>query len=65
MLQGDPPQRIRELMEERYPVYAEADVTVMSRDVPHDAIVNEIVSALADRLCVAAPTPVPVAEGTG
>ena len=40
MLQGDPAQRIRELMNQRYPTYAEADVTVMSRDVPHEAIVN-------------------------
>jgi shikimate kinase len=64
MLQGDPAQRIRELIDQRYPVYAEADVTVISRDVPHDAIVNEIVAALADRLGVAAPVPAPVAEGT-
>ena len=29
---------------ERYPVYAQADITVQSRDVPHDAIVDEIMS---------------------
>jgi shikimate kinase len=63
MLQGDPAQRVRELMEARYPVYAEADVTVISRDVPHDTIVNEIVTALAERLGVAAPPPVTVVEG--
>jgi shikimate kinase len=63
MLQGDPAQRVRELMEARYPVYAEADVTVISRDVPHDTIVNEIVAALAERLGVAAPPPVTVVEG--
>ena len=63
MLQGDPAQRVRELMEARYPVYAEADVTVISRDVPHDTIVNEIVAALAERLGVAAPAPVTVVEG--
>ena len=40
MLQGDPAQRIRHLMAERYPVYAEADVTVMSRDVAHEIIVE-------------------------
>jgi shikimate kinase len=60
MLQGDPAQRIRELMDQRYPVYAGADVTVMSREVPHDAIVNEIVAALADRLNVVAPPPIAV-----
>jgi shikimate kinase len=53
MLQGDPAARIRHLMDERYPVYAEADVTVMSRDIPHDAIVNEIVAALGANLGIA------------
>src|SRR5215468_4322414 len=33
MLQGDVAQRIQHLIGERYPVYAEADVTVMSREV--------------------------------
>lgn len=55
MLQGDPAQRIRHLMDERYPVYAEANITVVSRDVSHETIVNEIVAALADVLGVAAP----------
>ena len=54
MLQGDPAQRIRHLMDERYPVYAEADVTVISREVSHEIIVNEIVSELARVLGVAA-----------
>lgn len=54
MLQGDPAQRIRHLMEERYPVYAEADVTVVSREVSHEIIVNEIVAELA-RVLGAAP----------
>jgi len=53
MLQGDPAQRIRHLMDERYPVYAEADVTVMSRDVAHETIVNEIISAIAAPLGLA------------
>lgn len=61
MLQGDPAQRIRVLMAERYPVYAEADITVVSREVSHDTIVNEIVAALADVLGVAGPA-VSVAE---
>ena len=50
MLQGDPAQRIRELMEQRYPVYGEANVTVMSRDVAHEAIVNEIIAGLSEHL---------------
>lgn len=64
MLQGDPAQRVRHLIDERYPVYAEADVTVISRDVPHDAIVNEIIAALAERLGIAAPPPMTVAEAS-
>jgi len=55
MLQGDPSQRIRHLMEERYPVYAEANVTVMSREVAHETIVNEIIAELAVLLAVTAP----------
>ena len=55
MLQGDPAQRIAHLMAERYPVYAEADVTVMSRDVAHETIVNEIIAALAEPLGLAPP----------
>ena len=50
MLQGDVAQRINHLIGERYPVYAQADVTVMSRDVAHETIVNEIIMALAERL---------------
>jgi shikimate kinase len=53
MLQGDVAERIRHLMDERYPVYTGADVTVMSRDVAHETIVNEIIAALAERLGVA------------
>jgi shikimate kinase len=37
---------MRELMEERYPTYATADIVVESRDVPHDVIVEEIILAL-------------------
>ena len=41
---------MRNLIEARYPVYAEADITVESRDEPHDVIVAEIVQRLAERL---------------
>ncbi|MGA7456683.1 MAG: shikimate kinase [Methyloceanibacter sp.] len=47
---GDPEKVMKKLMEERYPIYAEADVTVESRDVPHDVIVGAVVDALADTL---------------
>jgi shikimate kinase len=64
MLQGDPAERVRHLMEERYPVYAAADIMVMSRDVPHETIVNEIVTELAGKLGVAVPSPLTVAEAS-
>ena len=47
---------LRELLAEREPIYAQADLTVQSRDVPHDAIVTEIIERLADHLG-AAPQP--------
>jgi shikimate kinase len=52
----DPGATLRQLIEERYPVYALADLTVQSREVPHDKIVDEIVGVLAERTgagCVA------------
>jgi shikimate kinase len=36
------------LIEERYPVYAEATITVDSRDLSHNVIVNELLQALFD-----------------
>ena len=59
MLQtADPAATLRELLAVREPVYAQADITVQSREVPHDAIVAEIFSALADFLhAPAAPAP--------
>ena len=38
-------------MAERYPIYAEADITVESRDVPHDADRRRIIDALGQALC--------------
>ena len=42
----DPEARMRELMATRYPIYARADVTVDSRDVPHDDMVASVIAAL-------------------
>jgi shikimate kinase len=44
---ADPAATLRELLVAREPVYAQADLTVQSREVPHDAIVSEIMMALA------------------
>lgn len=43
---ADPEATMRNLMAVRYPVYAGADITIESRDVPHDQIVTEVVEAL-------------------
>lgn len=43
---GDPKTIMKKLMDERYPVYAEADIVVQSRDVAHDVIVGEIIASL-------------------
>jgi shikimate kinase len=43
----NPAQIMARLIDERYPVYAQADVTVVSRDAPHEEIVNEIIEAVA------------------
>lgn len=47
-----PTETLERLIGERYPIYAQADVTVQSRDVPHDTIIAEILAALADRLAI-------------
>jgi shikimate kinase len=48
LLQNDDPEGVmRKLIDERYPVYAEADITVDSRDVAHTSIVNTIIKTLA------------------
>jgi shikimate kinase len=38
------------LLAEREPVYAEADLMVLSRDVPHEQVVLDIVEALEAHL---------------
>jgi shikimate kinase len=56
MLQtADSAATLRELLAAREPIYALADLTVQSRDVPHDAVVAEIVERLADFLGAAPP----------
>ncbi len=48
MLQTDDPEEtLRQLLKVREPVYALADLTIQSREGPHDAIVGEIVTELA------------------
>jgi shikimate kinase len=42
----DPEGTMRRLMEQRYPVYALADLTIDSHEAPHDRVVADIVKAL-------------------
>jgi shikimate kinase len=56
MLQtDDPAATLRDLLATRQPIYAQADITVQSRDVPHDAIVTEIIEALTAFLSASPP----------
>ena len=50
LLEKDPEGVMRQLMEARYPIYATADITVESRDLPHDTVVGEIIEALTKHL---------------
>jgi len=47
----DPEATVGRLISEREPVYQHADLTIWSRDVPHDRIVDECIKALHARLC--------------
>jgi shikimate kinase len=48
LLQTEDPEAVmQKLMDQRYPIYATADVTVESRDVQHTQMVNEVIKVLA------------------
>jgi shikimate kinase len=49
---ADPAETLRRLLAERSPTYAQADVTLNSRDAPHEMIVNEAIAALGAHLGV-------------
>lgn len=55
---GDRPlaDRLKELLPLREPVYAMSDITVQSRDEPHDVIVDDIIAALPKHLELPEPT---------
>ena len=50
----DPAATVSRLLEAREPVYQSADLTIWSRDVPHDRIVDECLDGLRARLGVGA-----------
>jgi shikimate kinase len=43
---ANPRETLEQLIAKRYPTYAEADLTVVSRDVPQDQVADEIVRDL-------------------
>jgi shikimate kinase len=53
---ADPAATIGRLIEERHPVYELADITIASRDVLHEKIVEECMAALYQQLCRAKET---------
>jgi shikimate kinase len=58
MLQtADPAATLHELLAVREPIYAQADLTVQSQEVPHETIVTEILNVLAGFLQVPASLP--------
>jgi shikimate kinase len=60
----DPAATVSRLLEQREPVYQNADLTIWSRDVPHERIVDECIEALRARLCGdAAPAAQPTTDG--
>lgn len=44
----DPAIVMKRLIDLRYPIYAQSDITVESRDVQHGQMVNDVVKALVD-----------------
>jgi shikimate kinase len=48
---ADPEATVERLLGEREPVYQQADLTILSRDVPHEKIVDECIEALHVKLC--------------
>jgi shikimate kinase len=51
LLRGDNPELVlKRLLAEREPTYAKANITVISRDVPHDEVVDTIIEALNEYL---------------
>lgn len=43
---ANPRETLKKLIELRYPVYAEADVTIVSRDVPQDQVASQLIDAV-------------------
>ena len=47
---ANPRETLKDLMDRRYPTYAEADVTIVSKDVPQDQVATDVIEALLAHL---------------
>ncbi len=47
---GDKSVILRKLMDERYPIYAEANIVIDSNNSTHDAVVHDVLKALKERI---------------
>jgi len=47
---ANPRQTLKDLIDARYPIYGQADVTVVSRDVPHDTVASDLIEAVVAHL---------------
>ena len=54
---GDPKETLSRLLEEREPLYAQADIHIESQPGPHANTVNLIIDVLAEYLGIPAPRP--------
>ncbi len=59
----DPAATLRALLDTREPIYAQADLTIVSREGPHGAVVDDIVAGLS-RLLGTAPVMAAPAEAS-
>ena len=47
---ANPRETLQTLIDKRYPTYAEADVTIVSKDVPQDQVAEEVIDAMLAHL---------------
>ncbi len=47
---ANPRETLQKLIDARYPTYAEADVTIVSRDIPQEQVASEVIDALIAHL---------------
>jgi len=59
---ADPAATVDRLIAEREPIYQHADLTICSRDLPHERIVDECLEALHTRLCGASAAAEPSSD---